>query len=187
MKPYLLIPSAVLLALAACGERAPAPGTALAPAAVTQPEASPVGFHGFGPAHFGTDEESVRMAWGRPLRHSGGETSCAYLLIDPHPAEGFGIAFMLVDGRFARYDVDTPRYVAPGGGKVGSSIDQLERLYGPRLQSRPHKYTADARELVVTPDQGGEARLVFETDANGRVTDWRIGVPPGVHYVEGCS
>jgi hypothetical protein len=29
--------------------------------------------------------------------------------------------------------------------------------------------------------------LLFATDADGRVNEWRIGVPPQVDYVEGCS
>ncbi|HWI23748.1 MAG TPA: lectin, partial [Lysobacter sp.] len=33
----------------------------------------------------------------------------------------------------------------------------------------------------------GKGVLVFETDAAGKVTAWRAGVPPQVDYVEGCS
>jgi len=40
--------------------------------------------------------------------------------------------------------------------------------------------------LRVTAPQGTGA-LVFETDAQGRVTRWRAGVPPQVDYVEGCG
>ena len=29
--------------------------------------------------------------------------------------------------------------------------------------------------------------LLFETNAEGNVASWRIGVPPQVDYVEGCS
>jgi hypothetical protein len=29
--------------------------------------------------------------------------------------------------------------------------------------------------------------LVFETDAAGKVTEWRAGLPPQVGYIEGCS
>ena len=30
-------------------------------------------------------------------------------------------------------------------------------------------------------------RLVFEVDAAGKVTSWRVGLSPQVEYVEGCS
>jgi len=29
--------------------------------------------------------------------------------------------------------------------------------------------------------------LLFETDAAGKITRWRVGVPPQIDYVEGCS
>jgi hypothetical protein len=31
------------------------------------------------------------------------------------------------------------------------------------------------------------SKLVFETDAAGKVTAWRVGLTPQVDYVEGCS
>ena len=34
---------------------------------------------------------------------------------------------------------------------------------------------------------GGNGKLVFETDAAGKVSAWRAGVEPQVDYVEGCS
>ncbi len=43
-----------------------------------------------------------------------------------------------------------------------------------------------AKYLRVTRD-GSEAVLLFETDAQGRVEEWRIGLPPQVDYVEGCG
>ena len=46
--------------------------------------------------------------------------------------------------------------------------------------------SADA-VLIVTPEYGEEARLVFEVDGEGRVIEWRIGLPPQVFYVEGCA
>lgn len=147
-----------------------------------------IGFHGFGPARFGDDEESVRIAWGRPLTLSGNDgDSCRYLFPEPRPSRGYGIAFMLVDGRFVRYDVDSDRYTAPGGLVAGSQVAQVEKAHGDRIERRPHKYVDGAEYLVVTPADGGEARLVFETNGEGLIKSWRLGVPPPVHYVEGCS
>jgi hypothetical protein len=39
----------------------------------------------------------------------------------------------------------------------------------------------------VAPAVSSDATLVFEIDADGRVTAWRAGLPPQVDYVEGCS
>ena len=72
-----------------------------------------------------------------------------------------------------------------GGLTVGMSADDVRAAF-PDVEEQPHKYT-DGQYLVVRPADGGEGRLVFEVDADGRITEWRIGLEPQVHYVEGCS
>lgn len=42
-------------------------------------------------------------------------------------------------------------------------------------------------EVPAGDRDGSEAVLPFETDAQGRVEEWRIGLPPQVDYVEGCG
>jgi hypothetical protein len=100
-----------------------------------------------------------------------------------HPAD---FAFMFEGGRFVRYDVGTTKETAPGGGRVGMDAARVRALYGERVTSQPHKYVAGASYLRIAAPQGDSA-LVFETDAQGRVTRWRVGVPPQVDYVEGCG
>ena len=34
---------------------------------------------------------------------------------------------------------------------------------------------------------GSDEPLVCETDEGGTVTEWRVGVPPYIDYVEGCA
>ena len=190
---------ATVLALQACREREPSPPAVptIAPVddhPVLDPPLQPVagenviGFHGFGPARFGDDEEAVRIAWGRPLTLGGNDgDNCRYLFPEPRPAQGYGIAFMIVDGRFVRYDVDSDRYIAPGGLVAGNQVAEVEKAHAGRIERRPHKYVDGAAYLVITPEGGGDARLVFETNGGGLVESWRLGVPPAVHYVEGCS
>lgn len=147
-----------------------------------------VSFEGFGPAPFGSDAEQVRMAWGNDLGDAtpsepGG---CYYLSPQPLGSAGYDIGFMIEGDRFARIDVGNPGYTAPGGGKVGMARAELERLYAGRIEASPHKYVEGAHTLrVAGPD--GERAAVFETDAAGTVTAWRIGVPPQVDYVERCG
>lgn len=149
---------------------------------------STVTFEGFGPAIFGSDAEQVRMAWGNDLGDAtpaepGG---CYYLTPHPLGSAGYDIGFMIEGDRFARIDVGNPGYTAPGGGRVGMARAELERLYAGRIEASPHKYVEGAHTLRVTgPD--GERAAVFETDAAGTVTAWRIGVPPQVDYVERCG
>ena len=41
--------------------------------------------------------------------------------------------------------------------------------------------------LTITAPDGSPAKLVFQVDGVGSVTGWRVGLPPQVDYVEGCS
>ena len=93
---------------------------------------------------------------------------------------------MIENGRFVRYDVGNADMVAPGGGKVGLTGDEIRALYPGRVEARPHKYVEGGQYLRV-PASEGSGWLVFETDAAGRVTSWRAGVVPQVDYIEGCA
>ena len=148
-----------------------------------------INFDGFGPAKFGSNEESVRMSWGRPLNASKPAigATCYYLYMDKLPEHQQGIAFMLEDGQFVRYDVGDTKQVAPGDIVVGDSAASVMQAHAGHVENQPHKYIQGAHTLVVTPVEQTNARLIFETDANDTIVNWRIGVPPQVYYVEGCS
>ncbi|WP_407352721.1 hypothetical protein [Luteimonas sp. R10] len=167
------------------------PATAADAAAATgsMPAEGAITFGGFGPAAFGADQEQVRMAWGKDLGDAqpsepGG---CYYLMPQPQPSDGYRLAFMIEGDRFSRIDVRAGDIVAPGGGRVGMSADEIEALYPGRVERRPHKYVEGAWYLRIPDEAGGEGVLLFATDEHGRVTEWRVGVPPQVDYVEGCS
>lgn len=185
--PWLLV---AVLALGACAT--PPRETPAAPAAVADAgaDSGPIGFAGFGPAAFGANEEAVRIAWGPPGLKSGAPApgaSCYYLTMDPPPQGARGMRFMFENGRFVRYEVDVDRWLAPGGLRVGDSLARARAVHAGRVGERPHKYVAGALELIVAPADGGSARLVLESDSEGRIASWRIGLPPQVFYVEGCS
>jgi hypothetical protein len=198
VKPRL--PLALFLVLSACQEPAPtvepAPPTATGeedqqqasdvPAAT--PAAGAITFEGFGPATFGADQEQVRIAWGRDLEAAPPEpATCYYLMPQPPPPGGYRIAFMIEGGRFSRIDVRADDIVAPGGGRAGMNAVEIEALYPGRVETRPHKYVEGGKYLRIPDETSGEGVLLFATDAQGRVSEWRIGVPPQVDYVEGCS
>ncbi|GAA4796127.1 lectin [Lysobacter hankyongensis] len=207
MRTPILIPAliaAALVALAGCRDEAPAtpattPAVDAPPAVATdappavdavpgiRPAAGTITFAGFGPAPFGADEEAVRMAWGKALEGAPDDAGgCYFLAPAPRGAPPFPFAFMFEGGKFARIDVRSDAILAPGGGKVGMSADDIARLY-PAMQSTPHKYVEGARTLRTQDAAGGPAALVFETDAGGAIVAWRIGVPPQIDYVEGCG
>jgi len=156
-------------------------------AAGPMPATGAIGFEGFGPAPFGADAEAVRQAWGGELDGLPRQGDACYHLSPPiPPGSGFALAFMIEHDEFVRIDVAREGIDAPGGGEVGMSTGQVEALY-PDLERRDHKYVEGGRYLRVEDPDGGDGVLVFETGADGIVTAWRVGVPPQVDYVEGCS
>ena len=172
----------------------PTPVSSTAPAAEVMPadainNPSEVNYQGFGPAKFGGNEESVRMSWGYPLivdAPAKGST-CFYLSAEHMPNQKRGIGFMFEDAKFVRFDVDDARQFAPGNIKVGDNAEQVLQAHSGRVESAAHKYVVNAHTLTVTPEDSSAARLIFDIGADGKVLSWRIGVPPQVFYVEGCS
>ena len=153
------------------------------------PAPGAIGFAGFGPAPFGATEEQVRMAWGKELTGPKPDTAagCHYLMPEPRTQRGYRIGFMFENERFVRIDVDTDDIEAPGGGRVGMTTQDIQRLYAGHVQMQNHKYVEGGHYLRIPNPGGGSGVVLFETDAEGRVTAWRIGEPPQVDYVEGCS
>jgi hypothetical protein len=161
------------------------PGTTIPPQGLPAP--GTLTFEGFGPAAFGAPAEAVRQAWGGELRAMpDAQSPCHYLSPPVDPDSGYQVAFMIEDGRFVRVDVAAPEVEAPGGGRIGLDADAIEALYPGRVETRPHKYVDGSYLRIGDPDDGPGV-LLFETDEDGTVTEWRIGIPPQVDYVEGCS
>ncbi|WP_460830869.1 lectin [Lysobacter humi (ex Lee et al. 2017)] len=172
-------------------EASPAPATAAPQAPVATPPATGPNalarVDGYGDLRFGMDAAEARAAWGGELiGDEPGPENCAYLR--PKWADGTGrFGLMFEGGKFVRYDVGTDREAAPGGGKVGMTRAQIEALYPGRVAVEPHKYVEGAVELRIADPAAKGRAILFETDAQGRVTHWRAGVEPQVDYVEGCA
>jgi hypothetical protein len=127
------------------------------------------------------------QAWGGPLEASPGEPGgCRYLFPLPRSEAGYTVAFMIEGGRFVRTDVRASEIVAPGGGQVGMARAELRKRY-PDAVELPHKYVEGGLDVRAVDPAGGHGVAVFEVDPDGKVTAWRVGVPPQVDYVEGCS
>ena len=166
---------------------APAPTPAADDTAAPAGPVSQASFLGYGDMKLGGTVDEARAAWGGELNGAPMEgTTCHYLWPKwiSRPAD---FAFMMEDGRFVRYDVGTDKETAPGGGKVGMSVEELQKLYGGALKASPHKYTQGGQYLSMDAGDVAPTRLVFEVDAAGKVTSWRVGLSPQVEYVEGCS
>ncbi|KRA46955.1 hypothetical protein ASD72_04960 [Pseudoxanthomonas sp. Root630] len=165
----------------------------LAPVPAVDDTAAPAGpvsqasFLGYGDMKLGSTVEEARAAWGGELNGAPMEgTTCHYLWPKwiSRPAD---FAFMMEEGKFVRYDVGTDKETAPGGGKVGMSVEELQKLYGGALKGTPHKYVQGGQYLSIDAGDVAPTKLIFEADAAGKVTSWRVGLSPQVEYVEGCS
>lgn len=147
-------------------------------------------FSGYGDIPFGTPVADMARLWGGELKVVGKDLNDQCYFMTPtwskRPAD-FG--FMISEGRFARFSVESRTLVAPGGARVGMTRAEVLQRYAGRVEVQPHKYT-DGQYLRVRDPAGGQGVLVMETDGKGddaRVTEWRVGVPPAVDYVEGCA
>jgi len=166
---------------------APAPTPAVDDTAAPAGPVTQASFLGYGDMKLGSTVDEARTAWGGELNGAPMEgTTCHYVWPKwiTRPAD---FAFMMEEGKFVRYDVGTDKETAPGGGKVGMSIEELQKLYGGALKASPHKYTQGGQYLAMDAGDVAPTRLVFEADASGKVTSWRVGLSPQVDYVEGCS
>lgn len=181
------VPPATMPATASLPTPASTASTAT-PASAADRDDTQASFVGYGGAKFGTPAADMEQAWGGELDVVGKEANPSCYFMTPKwvkvPAE---FNFMIGDGKFARYGTDSAKFVAPGGGKVGMGTRELQALYHDALQSAPHKYVQGGHYLSIAASGVSPAKLVFEADAVGTVTAWRVGLPPQVDYIEGCS
>ncbi len=141
---------------------------------------------GYADLRFGMDAGQARAAWGGDLQGEAAPDNGCYLLRPRWASDARRLGFMFEGGQLVRLQTNEAKETAPGGGKVGMTLAQLHALYPDGLTEQPHKYIPGALTLRL-PDAATQTALVFETDADGKVTSWRVGKPPQVDYVEGCG
>ncbi|APO96209.1 hypothetical protein [Xanthomonas vesicatoria] len=141
---------------------------------------------GYGDVRLGMGAAQARKAWGGDLRGDAGSDGGCYVLRPQWADDARRFGFMFEGDHLVRYQTNEPKEIAPGGGKVGMTVAQLRALYSDGLDAQPHKYLPGAQTLRHA-DAATQSALVFETDAGGTVSSWRVGQPPQVDYVEGCG
>jgi hypothetical protein len=198
--PILLL-SVVLVA---CNRQPPAApaATTPAPAAATPAQSASVvrappataltqtgdaHINGYGQLHFGMNADEVKKAWSGELNGKPASgVICYYLTPNSVKTPGdFGL--MMESDKFVRYDVRTDKETAPGGGKFGMGIAEIRKLYAGHVTETPHKYIKGGLYLRVESSDEGGGVVLFETDATGKVTTWRVGQVPQIDYVERCG
>lgn len=146
-----------------------------------------VNLNGIGPIRVGMSPRQASQAIGAQLvgygQSTGGE--CYYIHLEK---ETKGVDFMIIGGRVARIDVNTPEITTVSGARVGYTEDQIKSIYPGQLAVGPHKYVEKGHYLTFIPKdpQFSQYRLIFETDGKV-VTSYRAGKLPEVEWVEHCG
>ncbi len=114
---------------------------------------------------------------------SGQTDDCRYLA---GRNELEGISFMIIDGQVARIEVDAAGFQTLSGAGVGSTEEELRRLFGARLQVELHTYLGERGHYLTLRSRGGGYGVRFETEG-GAVFRFYVGPWEHLLYVEGCS
>lgn len=142
---------------------------------------------GFGPLRVGMTLDEAETALGVPLLPLGSNVSgeCAYYQPD---FKTQAIGFMAVDERIIRIDVWPGSTIATtSGATLGSTEADIHDLYPKQIEESPNPYT-QGKFLTFVPQSAEHQlyRLVFETDASGKVVQYRAGQFPAVTWPDGC-
>jgi hypothetical protein len=165
------------------------PGEKESPAPAQAPPAAPeeradkwqVTAAGIGDVKAGMSVEQANVVLGNALTIPAKLQECDYV----RPKSPKNLAFMVEKGEISRVEVQPRSDIATvAGAKIGDSEDRIKSLY-PGVEVKPAKY-APGHYLEVTPKNGGNNRIVFETDGK-KVVKYRSGRLPAVEYVEGCG
>jgi hypothetical protein len=150
------------------------PGATVAPIAT-------IGAAGYGALRFGMSRNEAEAAAGGAFVGATQSGACQQV----HSAAQPDIAYLFSGDKLQRIDVRTPAVMAEGGGRIGMLIDDIRTLYAGHLNEQARKSTPGGQDLKVVGRNG--AGVIFETDANGKVTAFRAGVAPALAAGEGCS
>ncbi|HET7488118.1 MAG TPA: hypothetical protein VFJ85_09325 [Acidimicrobiales bacterium] len=161
--------------------------------------ASRVRLDGIGPVVMGMTLDQATAAVGRKvavdpnsLIERDGTDTCGFADVEGGSRD---LTFMVLRDtpdapwRIARLDVDDDGTIATGGGAhVGSTEDEVRRIYGDKLRVERHAYSGDegGHYLIVDTDGDGGTRLLFETDGH-KVLTYRSGRQDAVDAIEGCA
>lgn len=144
---------------------------------------------GYGPLRAGMTLAEASKALGRATTPgTPRDPHCDHVTLDGKSGAESGLLLMVVDGRVARVELRDSSTSTAAGARIGDSEARVKALYPGRVRVEPHKYT-DGHYLIVPRGAGADSlyRLVFETDAKGRVTLLRGGRYPEIQWIEGCA
>ncbi|MBD2105892.1 hypothetical protein [Nodosilinea sp. FACHB-13] len=149
--------------------------------------AAPLKTTGLGPIRVGMEIDNLRAKGLTPvLIEDASNGQCQYYRIKDH---GEPLGLMAIDNQVLRVDIWPGSLTTTRSGiRIGSTEQDLVRVYGEQLEATANPVTL-GKTVIFTPQDPGEDvyRLVFETDDQGRVTQFRAGQFPSVTWAEGCG
>ena len=150
-------------------------------------EEAEVKLTGVGPIRIGMTLEEATDALGLPVVPLGSNPSgeCAYYQPDTLSQT---LGFMVVDNRVIRVDIWPGSSLATVSGvAIGTTESELKALYPGQIEEAANPYT-QGKFLTFVPNDPelGLYRLVFETDGQGKVVQFRTGQFPAVTWPDGC-
>lgn len=148
----------------------------------TAPTSWTVSESGIGPLRAGMTVAEANKALGGGFS-SPSSDGCTYARLAKAPP---GVAVMLENNKIARVEVRSGTTATAEGARIGDPESRINSLYSGRVTTTPHKYTTGGHYLTITPVDGSQNRIVFETDGKV-VTEYRAGALPAVAYVERCG
>ena len=159
---------------------------AIAPSALAASQPA-LNMDGLGPLKFGMTVRQVERAIGR-LDLSDAAEGPGCLEGGPKGPWVPGVGFIFVKGRLARIDISEGPTKSEAGVGVGSTVAEVKRAYGKRLQIelRPYFDEEDGEHDLVVNDPLRHRKLIFET-FKGRIETFRSGLKGPVDYIEGCA
>lgn len=142
---------------------------------------------GVGPLTIGMTLEEATDALGVPVVPLGSNVNgeCTYYQPDTL-AQAIGL--MVVDNRVIRVDIWPGSSLSTvSGATIGTPEAELKALYPNQIEETPNPYTQGKFLTFVPNDPELKLyRLVFETDAQGNVVQYRTGQFPAVTWPDGC-
>ena len=137
---------------------------------------------GIGPVKIGMTRSQLSAALREKLvDEESGNDICFFVHARGHDH----VAFMIIDNRVVRIDINAHGYKTSLGIQVGDSEAYARRLYGPRMKVTGHQYIDTGHYLTVrSSDRRHGVR--FETDS-GKITMFYTGTYEAIQYVEGCE
>jgi hypothetical protein len=145
-----------------------------------------VSMNGYGLFRIGMSERQAAQASGHQLvrLYPGNEQRGCFYVSAPQLPEGVSLMFRA--GHLARVDIFEPEVATISGAKIGTSERQLDRMYGRRLDQKPHKYDWPVGHYFTLLSSDRSLGIRFETDGT-HVTGYYAGTAAAIELAEGCQ